>query len=93
MTKYKEFDLLISPQKDFVLFNGMSFPCREVLFSGKERVSLIATESLENLLLTDESTYVNSEAQKVDDQIFFFVPDNVIHQSPDLIKNYVEACL
>lgn len=86
MTDNKEFDLTIGSQEDPIRFSGMAFPCREVSFPNEDCASLIATESLERALLTDADVYVNPEAQRVDDQIFFFVPDNVIHQSSDFIK-------
>ena len=48
---------------------------------------LITTDSLNKLLLTEEGNYISSDAEAIDEKIFYFVEDNEIELGEkELIK-------
>ncbi len=62
-----------------ILFNGAYYPVVDILFPDGERA--IATWSLCDVLFTEDNGYVSSEAQNIDEGIYFFVNENHIRLS------------
>ena len=59
---------------DVIQYNGERYPVRSIYVPDwGERV--IATESLENLLIKD-GLFVSDEARNIDDEIFYYVSDD-----------------
>jgi hypothetical protein len=71
-------------------FNNKEFPSRQVAIDGA--VYNVSTESLANELFTDDSRtdYTNDEARLIDEDIFFYVPDDVIDMPIIDLQDYVE---
>ena len=72
-------------------FNGKQYRIVEIDISNKG-YRVIGPESLEDAIFKD-SVYVSDEAKRVDDAVFFYVPDHMLDGDLDLIKKYVETCL
>lgn len=72
-------------------FNGKSYPCRWLmapLFKDEyQECYLIATESLERVLLQDGDIPISMHAEMIDNQIFFYVSDDEITLNEDLLKD------
>ncbi len=65
--------------------NGIKYPVREVsvVDDGTETVFLIGNESLLRAIFNhneedERDEYVSDEAQDIDEQVFFYVPDEVL---------------
>ena len=68
-----------------VMFNNTEYPA---LWIGDNQ--LIATESLEEKLFTEEGDYVSNQAKRLDEKIYFFVPDEVMNGGIKTVIDYVE---
>lgn len=64
-------------------FKGREYPAVETQFG------IVATESLEKALLDRRGCPIDSEATYVDNQVYFFVPDDEIKKSVPEIEEYV----
>ena len=62
-------------------------------FQNENSSYIIAQESFERILWAENGTYVSDEAKSIDEQIFFFVPDEILNQSEELIEKYVSEAL
>ena len=69
---------------DKITFNGIDYPVRFIQLTDFG-VQTISVESLEDVLMDDES-FVNEEAMYVDSQIFFYVPDEIIDDEEKIIS-------
>lgn len=72
-------------------FEGNKYPARKVYFKDKEDFYdgyyTVATLSLEDKLLTsDGGKYTSKEAQRIDEQILFFVGDDEIYKPDSYIQ-------
>jgi len=65
-------------------FNGKNYPARNI--DGH----IISVESLEDALLTDSCDYYSLEAKMIDEEIYFYVPANVIEYSDENLSRYLE---
>lgn len=74
-------------------YNGKNYPFKTIYFQSVENEYVIATEELERDLLPDSESYNSEEAKLIDEQIFFFVPDNIFRQSEQIIEKYVNEAL
>lgn len=79
--------------KEFFEYNGEKYPCKAVFFQNENVSYIIAQESLERILWNENGTYVSDETKSIDEQIFFFVPDEILNQSEELIAKYVSEAL
>jgi len=64
-----------------IAFQGEIYPARyiQLLTETKRHEYLIATERLEHKLLNDNlDDYVSAEARYIDEQIFFYIPDELL---------------
>ena len=57
-------------------YKGIEYPVAFVEVDGK--VVIVATESLEHVLMPDGANYADNEARWVDERIFCYVPDEMI---------------
>ena len=75
---------------DSITFRGEEFPVREI-FLPEDGWVLIATQDLEDRLISDNGEYVSKEAQSVDEEIFFYVEDAEALMADDLEDQVIEA--
>lgn len=66
-------------------YKGIEYPVAFVEVDGK--VVIIATESLERVLMPDGANYADYEARWVDERIFCYVPDEMIGRND--LEEYV----
>jgi hypothetical protein len=78
--------------ENFMELNGVKYPVREVEVndSGEDITYLIGTESLCSAIFnhnadTQQDEYTSDEALTIDEQIFFYAPDDVLF-SDNLIQ-------
>ena len=57
-------------------YKGIEYPVAFVEVDGE--VAIVATESLERVLMPDGANYADYEARWVDERIFCYVPDEMI---------------
>ena len=74
-------------------YNGKNYPFKTIYFQSEENDCIIATEELEHELLPNSESYNSEEAKLIDEQIFFFVPDNILEKADNLIEKYVMESL
>ncbi len=75
---------------DFIEYHGIRFPVREIQLSEDETV-LIGTESLERELVDPVTTkYTDREARDLDEEIYFYVPDDMITRGDDELTEFVK---
>lgn len=59
-------------------------------YDGEVHVYTIATESLQDKLMTPGMMYRDIEAENIDAKIFFYIPDKLAEASEREIINFVE---
>ena len=71
-----------------ITFKGKEYPTRTfiVLFEDEKRKYTIATESLSKAM-SDEYEEFGTEANKIDNEIYFYVEDEIIELGGDEICN------
>jgi hypothetical protein len=71
-----------------ITYKGIDYPTRTfnvvIGYDDEPRQIIIATESLDEAIGTDHEE-VGSEAESVDDQIYFYVTDEVLELDAELI--------
>lgn len=76
-----------------VTYKGKGYPVKEiVLFAGTNdamRVN-VSTEELQNAIYDSDSGYSDSEAEKIDNSIYFFLDNEHFNMSKDDIVEYLE---
>ena len=79
-----------SVEDDFIEYHGIRFPVREIQLSEDETV-LVGTETLERALIDPvTSQYTDDEAKEIDEQIYFFAPDDMITRGDDELTEFVK---
>ena len=78
---------------DYFEYKGKNYPYKTIYFQSEENAYIVATEELEHVLLPDGCTYDSEEARCIDEQIFFFVGDDILSQPDDFIEKYVTESL
>ncbi len=73
-------------------FGGKEYPAKSIFVDvdGICGERLISVDSLEVALMTKDGAYVSEEARSIDEDIFFFVPDNVIDKDDEALRSFVE---
>lgn len=61
---------------------------KEVEFEGEEVV--VSTESFQKLLIDEDGRYTSDLAEELDEQIFFFLPDDVFNLSDEEIEEQLK---
>ena len=76
---------------DTIYFHGAHFPCEWVRLGDAECESylLISTESLEEQLFDSSWNYVSYQAQRIDEAVFFYVPDDIIRLNESRISDFI----
>ena len=75
---------------DPVTFNGETYTRRIVHVKGfGDRV--IAGETLQKVLLTEDGNYVSEEAQAIDQNIFFYVEDKYLNFTDTQLADFVAS--
>ena len=68
-----------------ITFDGVKYPVRLVDLEEFGTV-YIGIESMENAMLDDECELINEEAEVVDSQIMFYVPDEIIDDERNVMS-------
>lgn len=74
-------------------FQGKEYPvrCIPVHVNGEGWNVLVSTESLERALFENDGVhFVSEEAIEVDEDIYFYVPDDIIDADEDALCGFVE---
>lgn len=58
----------------YIEFGGQSYPCRRILMPD-ECTYTVSVESLSNALFDENEDFVSAEAEQIDDEISFFLPE------------------
>ena len=74
-------------------YKGKTYPYKSVYFQNENLNYIISCEELNSVLLPDGSSYVSEEAKYIDEQVFFFVPKNLLNESNEQIERYVKEAL
>lgn len=76
-----------------VTYKDKDYPVKEIiLFAGTNdamRVN-VSTEELQNAIYDSDSGYSDSEAEKIDNSIYFFLDNEHFNMSKDDIVEYLE---
>lgn len=88
-------DIFIAIEVDYIEYNGVKYPTRTFVVEspeiGGERTYTIATESLSEAL-GDAKEEWDTEENDIDNQIYFYVEDEVIGMSAeDICKNHLDV--
>lgn len=70
-------------------FNGKVFPVIYVKFPFGERK--VSNHKLNYALMNFEGSYVSEEARLIDEKIYYFVEDEVLHFSNDKIVKLISS--
>jgi len=62
---------------DTITFDGVKYPVR-LMDSDEFGIVYVGIESMEDAMLDDECDLINEEAEAIDSQIMFYVPDEII---------------
>jgi len=68
-------------------FQGKDYPL--VLVNLPFGEMLISTVSLNNVLMNNDGSYVSDEARTIDENIFYFVEDNILHLNENKLANKI----
>ena len=76
-----------------IKYRGVDYPCRnirmKVLNDECQRDYVIASDRLNAILFKDGFGYTDGDARLIDDEIFFFAPDDILRKGNDDIVKYV----
>lgn len=78
---------------NFFEYNKLKYPCKTIYFPDFDCHYIIATEDLEFQLLPDGETYHSEIARIIDEQIFFYVPDEIFFQDNEYIAKHIGESL
>ena len=75
---------------NFVTYKGSNYLVREIQLSEDETV-LVGTETLERALIDPvTSQYTDDEAKSIDEEIYFYVPSDMIMKDDDELTEFVK---
>ena len=76
---------------DEITFKRRHYPVRSIELEhfGMQKIGI---ESLEDAMFDEELEFVNDEAENIDSQIFYYVPDEIIDDE-EKIKSYLNRHL
>lgn len=72
-----------------ICFANREYPCRSLFFVPENTTRTISAESLSNAILRNGSEYVSKEARFIDEEIFFFVPDEYISCGEKFLCDFI----
>ena len=67
---------------NYVKLNEVEYPTRNIILPGYGWVT-VSTEELNDELFTEAGDYVSDAARVVDEEIFFFVPEDILMNASD----------
>ena len=67
---------------NYVRLHGVKYSTREITLPEYGTVT-ISTEKLSDNLFTEAGDYISNEAKTIDEDIFFFVPEDILLGSSD----------
>ncbi len=70
-------------------YKGKSYPFKCVFFRSEGMGLIVSCEDLARALLPNGSEYDSEEARLIDEQVFFFVPNDVLNKEEEAIEKYV----
>ncbi|MDD3772400.1 MAG: hypothetical protein RBT46_08180 [Weeksellaceae bacterium] len=73
-----------------IQYNNQAF-LSKMVYSEIYGEVLLASEKLNASLLDDKGAYINKEAEIIDEQIFYFVPDNYFSLNEKVLIKKIEA--
>ncbi len=86
----KAFDELDNPAEMLTsVTNGKAV--RELYMDEDDETVLIGTETLGSVLISEDGKYANESARKMDEQIYYYVPDDVFNLSDESLRSWVTA--
>ncbi len=59
--------------------------------NGEIYIRTIGIESLQNQLVLPDMSYCNKDAEKFDEEIFFYIPDDMANKSENEIITFIET--
>lgn len=75
----------------YIEFEGQSYPCRQILMPD-ECTYTVSVESLSNALFDENEDFVSAEAEQIDDEVSFFLPeDDFYRPESELVALITEA--
>lgn len=80
---------MIYDNMDIVFCQGTAYHVRTVTTHSFGTVN-VSTESLNDKLFDKDGDYVSAKAQFIDEYIFFYVENDVIHMQDEDLKAYLE---
>lgn len=78
-------------RNDSIEFKGRRYRLRTIDFGGELGVLNVASELLDELLFDSTGQYRSKEAESVDEQIFYFIPNASFRLSDDKLRNKILA--
>ncbi len=79
---------------DYIVFDKVYYPVRELWINGYKKIVKISSEELNDVLLDSAGNYKSNEARMIDEQIFFFVPESmIVNYGDEEIKQYIYRSL
>jgi len=78
---------------EYFEYEGKSYPFKSVYFQNEDANYIISCEKLNKVLLPNGFDYDSDKAKNIDEQIFFFVPDDMINESDEVIEKYVSEAI
>jgi hypothetical protein len=69
-------------------FDNRNYDCREI--NSKFGCVTVASLGLCNALFDNECRFINEEAEKIDEMVFFYVPNEVLKSEEKSINKYLE---
>lgn len=84
--------MIFNDTKTAVLHDGKTYPLVQLRCNGCLNGAIVGTESLNNIIMND-GNYTSKEAENIDLQIIFYVPDHIIRKPNNEIVKYVNENL
>ena len=72
-----------------ITYNGITYPVREIRLAEYEVDVRISTVSLRNALFDADGEYTSRDAGLLDELLFFYVPDDMIHGANEDLEQYI----
>ena len=78
-------------RKDTIRFQGVDYPFKPVWFSHEEYNGylLVSTETLRDRLYDETGNFVSAQAERIDEVLFTYVPEEIFKLDQKSIFEYV----
>lgn len=78
---------------EYFEYKGKNYPYKLVYFQNEDIEYLISCEELNSILFSKNADYDSDYAKKIDEQIMFYVPMNILRESDDEIEKFVNEAI